>query len=236
VRRYHRPKDRPGRARPAAVDRKERAVLDLLRHRAPARHTLIDTVARQLDVHRSHVPRGEERRPFGGPARGRLAAVSPGVARAPAVAASVRALPVGGRRWCRVGLAGGAPRAELSARCRARRTAARTVGDEVTADVTVICTGHPFRRFGFKRSRRKCGVGMVGQTPHPGMVCDDLRRGLLRSARVGCVPRRTAPRGSCPVCSRVVRCMTSDRTPGEPVDPDRRCRSAARGTARPTAV
>lgn len=38
-----------------------------------------------------------------------------------------------------------------------RHAQPRTVGDEITADVTVTCTGHPFRRFGSKRSRRTCG-------------------------------------------------------------------------------
>jgi hypothetical protein len=33
----------------------------------------------------------------------------------------------------------------------------RTVGDEIPAEVTVTCVGRRHRRFGFKRSRRRCG-------------------------------------------------------------------------------
>lgn len=32
----------------------------------------------------------------------------------------------------------------------------RVVDDEVPADTTIVCTGHPHRRFGTKRRRRPC--------------------------------------------------------------------------------
>jgi hypothetical protein len=52
-----------------------------------------------------------------------------------------------------------------------RHAQPRTVGDEIPADVTVVCAGHPFRRFGSKRSRRTCGRGFAVPGAASSVLC-----------------------------------------------------------------
>ncbi|MFI7214514.1 hypothetical protein ACIBP4_25310 [Micromonospora maritima] len=47
----------------------------------------------------------------------------------------------------------------------------RTVGDELSADTTVICTGRRFRRFGLRRRRRACGAAFAVPAAAVLVVC-----------------------------------------------------------------
>ncbi len=47
----------------------------------------------------------------------------------------------------------------------------RTVGDELPADTTVTCTGHRFRRLGFRRRRKGCGEAFVVPAAAVLVVC-----------------------------------------------------------------
>lgn len=47
----------------------------------------------------------------------------------------------------------------------------RTVGDELSADTMVICTGRRFRRFGLRRRRRACGEAFVVSAAAVLVVC-----------------------------------------------------------------
>jgi hypothetical protein len=47
----------------------------------------------------------------------------------------------------------------------------RTVGDEVLADTTIVCRGRRYRRFGSKRSRRRCGKTFIAPAAASPAVC-----------------------------------------------------------------
>ncbi|MBC8989594.1 hypothetical protein ACIODS_16870 [Micromonospora chalcea] len=47
----------------------------------------------------------------------------------------------------------------------------RAIGDELPADTTVICTGHRFRRLGFRRRRTECGEAFAVPVAAVLVVC-----------------------------------------------------------------